>query len=270
MNDQNLFSQSDQTDLSPNTDVDFVAELTGPGKKFDMSKYPDAEAILKHPLFQDVAKGKYLADHTLDFKIKEFDKLAEDFTKERQNALTGQRLQELLDKYDQLGNQPQSDHTPQAPTEKPTIDPNEIENLFDRKFQERELQRKRTENYNLVVNKAKERFGNNYETRLREQMKELDMSPEEANALARSNPKTFNRLFGLDQEPQTEGFQTPPRSDARSDNFSPKHTLRTWSYYQQLRKDKPDLYYTPKIQSQMLRDADTLGTKFQDGSWNAY
>lgn len=43
---------------------------------------------------------------------------------------------------------------------------------------------------------------------------------------------------------------------------------RTWSYYEKLRKDNPDKFWTGKIQDQMVRDASALGENFQDGGFN--
>jgi hypothetical protein len=43
---------------------------------------------------------------------------------------------------------------------------------------------------------------------------------------------------------------------------------KTWSQYQQIKKENPTLYYTGKIQEQMIKDADTLGERFKDGNFN--
>jgi len=37
---------------------------------------------------------------------------------------------------------------------------------------------------------------------------------------------------------------------------------RDWSYYQNLRRDNRSLYYSPKIQRQLMEDKSRLGGKF--------
>ena len=39
-------------------------------------------------------------------------------------------------------------------------------------------------------------------------------------------------------------------------------TERDWSYYQNLRRENRNLYYTPKIQRQLMEDKSRLGSKF--------
>ena len=39
-------------------------------------------------------------------------------------------------------------------------------------------------------------------------------------------------------------------------------TERDWSYYQKLRRENKNTYYTPKIQRQLMEDKVRLGDKF--------
>ena len=39
-------------------------------------------------------------------------------------------------------------------------------------------------------------------------------------------------------------------------------TERNWAYYQKLRRENRNLYYTPKIQRQLMEDKGRLGDKF--------
>lgn len=119
-----------------------------------------------------------------------------------------------------------------------------------------------------VQAKLRERFGNKYTEVLEEQRKLLDLTTEDVNNLAKRSPAAFLRAMGLDQK--QEAFQSPPRSVQRTDNFSPSTNKRTWSYYQNLKKQNPKLYYDPKIIAQMHKDRNELGEAFEDGDFNAY
>jgi hypothetical protein len=151
---------------------------------------------------------------------------------------------------------------------KPTYDPNQIKSLVSEGFME--MKKKDTEEANakLVEGKLIERFGSNYQDTLTRQAVELGLSLQEVNSMAKTNPKVFMRTFGLDQPPQTQNFQTPPRS---SINFTPTGgTKRTWAYYQQIKAKTPNDYYSPKIQNQMVSDYTSLGTAFEDGDFHQY
>jgi hypothetical protein len=43
---------------------------------------------------------------------------------------------------------------------------------------------------------------------------------------------------------------------------------RTWSYYEKLRKENPNLYRTAKTHEQMVQDAMALGDEFKDGDYD--
>ena len=87
--------------------------------------------------------------------------------------------------------------------------------------------------------------------------------------MAKKSPDAFFRTFGLDKE-SAETFELPPRTKQRTDGFSPTgKEKRTWSYYQKLRKEKPDVYRDPKTQTQMLKDSIELGEAFKDGDYYA-
>jgi len=167
---------------------------------------------------------------------------------------------------------------PQAPTNvsappsadpvKPEYDPKQIESLVSQKLVEHETVKKQTENFNLVRNKLTERFGENYQPSLTKQMQDLGLTKEFVDELARNHPKVLFKTLGLDQEPQREPFQAPTRTQQA---FAPTgEKKRTWSFYQQMRRENPKLYHDPKTVVQMHNDAIRLGEDFEDGDYKAY
>lgn len=245
-------------DIQVDPNKNYLEDLVGDGKKFK-----DVEAL---------AKGKYMSDTYIPVLERQLDELRGDYNKLREEYNAGPKLQELLD---QITNKQQlADNTPQindgVDTKVPAYDPKEIESLVSSKILEHENTKKQQDNYNQIRTKLLERFGENYKNVLKEQSENLGLTDEFVNDLARKHPSVFLKTFGLDKAPQGENFQSPPNSSARSDSFSPQTTKRTWSYYQKMKKENPDLYRNPKTQVQMHHDAISLGREFEDGDWNAY
>jgi hypothetical protein len=250
--DQTNDNQPEQID--PNKD--YLTELVGEGKKF------------KSP--QELARGKYEADLYVRTLERQKDELRSDFLKLKDEQAARAKLEDLIDQWSNK-QQSSSDNTQanEQQTTKPVIDSKEIESLVSSKIQEHELTKKQQENFAQVRTKLKERFGNNYQEVLKQQIDNLGLNEDFINDLARRYPTVLYKTLGLDQE-QRESFQSPPRSNQRSDNFAPSTTKRTWSYYQKIKKENPKLYYDPKTTVQMHNDAIALGKEFEDGDFNAY
>lgn len=230
----------------------YFDELVGEGRKF---KTPE-----------DLAKGKYEADVTIDLMKKRMDELRTDYLKLREENEKQDKLKSLIDNVQQqrLAN---SDNT-QAKEDAKTLKPEEIETLIDRKYQERRTLERQTENLNSVQAKLKETWGDNFSTILKQKTEELDLTSEEVNSMAKNNPKLFFRTIGVDAPVKGDVFQAPPRSEQRTDNFSPSSSKkRTWSYYQELKKANPQLYFDRATAVQMAKDAVEYGEAFQDGNY---
>jgi hypothetical protein len=250
--DQTTDNQPEQID--PNKD--YLTELVGEGKKF------------KSP--QELARGKYEADQYVRTLERQKDELRSDYLKLKDEQAARAKLEDLIDQWSNK-QQSSSDNTQanEQQTTKPVIDSKEIESLVSSKIQEHELTKKQQENFAQVRTKLKERFGSNYQEVLKQQIDNLGLNEDFINDLARRYPAVLYKTLGLDQE-QRESFQSPPRSNQRSDNFAPSTTKRTWSYYQKIKKENPKLYYDPKTTVQMHNDAIALGKEFEDGDFNAY
>lgn len=251
MNDS-LFKE-DHTTVDVNKN--YLEELVGEDKKFKTA--------------EDLAKGKYLADQFIAFKNQEYDQLRTDYLKLKEEYDAGPSLRELVDqmKSQQLASRENTNSNEDVKL--PAFDPKEVETLVSKQLKEHETANKQRENFNLVMGKLKERYGSHYRDTLNKQVEDLNLDEEYVNELARNRPTVFMRTFGLDTPVRKDTYQAPPRSDVRSDSFSPQVPQnRTWSYYQELRRKNPDLYSNPKTQVQMHKDALELGDAFGDGNWS--
>jgi hypothetical protein len=251
-----LFETSDKDSLPRIDDSkNYFEELVGEDKKF---KTPE-----------DLAKGKYQSDLYISQILERQDELRNDYMKLRDEYNSRAKLEELVDQLSQKQQLASNDST-DVKDKPPTFDPNRIDSLIDSKITERELNRRQTENFNKVKDKLIERFGERYQTVFKQQIDNLGLTEDYVNDLARRSPTAVFKTFGLDQEPQTQSFQSPFSSSVRADQFARKPQERTWSWYQDLKKKDPKVYWDKKTQNQMMLDHQSLGAKFQDGDFTVY
>ena len=210
---------------------------------------------------EEVLKAKIESDLYIKTLERQKDELRNDYLKQREELLAKQKFEELIDRYESKARQELQEQTPPTEVVKP-YDPKEIEQLVLNKIQETESTKKATDNFNKVQTKLQERFGNNYSSVLKEQQNTLGLSDNEINDLAKKSPEAFFRIMGLNDQAPRESYQSPPRSNQRNDQFTPRVAKRDWNYYQELKKNNPKLYLDPKISVQMHNDAMELGESF--------
>lgn len=241
--------------------VDYLVELTGPGKKFDRTKYTSEAEMLKA-----IARGKYEADHFIDFSNKEKDKLRQDYLKEKSENDARAKLQELIEKL--TTKEPTHSELPLANegAKVPELDLSKIESLFDQKYDQKVRTEKETNNFNQVKAKLTEKYGTQYPTVFKNTAEQLGFSTEEMTALAKRSPEAFYRAMGMDRPAEGSQWQAPPGSSTRSDAFVPTSgsKAKTESQYDQIRIANPKLYWDQKTQTQMHKDAMELQEKFFD------
>lgn len=244
-------SNDQQIDHSKN----YLQELVGEGKKFSSP--------------EELARGKAESDLYIKHLERGRDELREDYLKLREESVARQKLEELIGQLEsKTQRQDSSDNTQQSDEKniQPKYDPKEIESLVSSKIQEHELTRKQEQNFNSVKAKLQERFGTNYQASLKTQIDQLGLTEDFVNDLARKHPSVLFKTLGIDAPVAREDFQTPPRS-AQSNNFTPQNSKRTWSYYQNMKKNDPKVYWDKSTQVQMMHDSVDLGEEFKDGDY---
>jgi hypothetical protein len=241
-----LFSQDDNNTLKTDPNKNYLEELVGEGKKF------------KSP--EELARGKYESDEYIKVLTRRFDELREDNQRIRDEANAKAKLEEILDRLESKREDDNAD-TKNA-NEKEPFDPKQIEDLVNTKLTQHETQKKQQENLSLVRGKLKEVYGDNYQDSLQNQIEDLGLTKDFFNDLAKNHPSVLIRTLGLDQPKVKESFTTPPKGD---NTFRPQGAKkRTYSYYQELKKSNPNLYFDPKIAVQMHNDSMEQGIAFFD------
>ncbi len=250
MTEPNLFNQDDNDNTPLDPAKNYFEELVGEGKKF---KTPE-----------DLAKGKYLADSYVNTLEHRLDAAREQIETLLNESKARPRLEELLDRL-ATQQQPTSSRTePETneDTNRPNLTPEDIESLVANTIAKRDATNREQENYDTVLAKVRERYGNGYKEVLKSQAEQLGMTDEEVNLMARKNPKLFAQTFDLNTQPSRDIFQSPPTSNRRPDTFTPRTEKRNWAYYEKLRKANPRAWLDPKTAVQMDKDAQEQGQDF--------
>lgn len=239
----------DQVELDPNKD--YLSELVGDGKKFK-----DNEAL---------AKGKYHSDQTIEMYKREMDELREHARRLKEDNQTKANLQELIDQL--KTGQTSSNTEPKVNEEKP-YNPDDVKKAVAAELATIRAADKQTANLNLVTNKLKEKYGDNYPQALRQQIKNLGLDNDTVQELAAKHPQVLIKTLGLEDQQVREQYQNPLQSSQRNDTFAPKNVeKRTWTYWQKVKKENPNWFYDTKITNQMTQDAIELGDAFRDGDY---
>lgn len=214
---------------------------------------------------EELLAAKVESDLYIKTLEKQKDELRSDYMRAQEEIQKGKALEELIDRLNNKEIPPANTQKPNENTP-PSIDMNNLDKFFEDKYEQKKRSEIETKNFNEVQVKLRERFGNNAGDILAEQSNTLGLSKEEVNSLAKKSPEAFFRMMGLNNQGQ-DLFMAPPRSDLRNDNYAPKTVKRTWNYYQDLKKKDSAKYWDPKTQLQMHRDAETLGSSFEDGDF---
>lgn len=215
---------------------------------------------------QTLIKSKNDSDSYVKIMEARLDDFREQITEMSKTNSTRASLEDLLKQADEQNLA--SKHTPPLKEDTtPTLKLEDIKNLAKQTYAEEETARQQQSNFNLVRAKLTEQLGDNYAETVRERIADLGMSEQEFNSLARSNPKLLINALGLEQT-KKEPFQAPLRNSGNLKGKAP--IKRTWSYYQDLKKNSPSLYRDPKIAVQMHDDAMSLGNEFYDGDFGDY
>ena len=242
---------NDPIDVDPDK---YFEENVGEGKRY------------KTP--QEFYKSKFHGEAHITNLERENEELRADAKRFRDESIAQAKLSELIEQLDARRTQNTDTNPDQNNATTPAkLDPKEIESLIDARMTERERSRRENDNLSQVKAKLTERFGNNYKNALERKVLDLGLDEQFVDNLAKTNPRVFYKTFDLDRAEPTEEFDTPLRSSRRGD-FSPQVQKRTWSFYEKMRTEQPDLYREQRIQDQMFEDAKTLGDDFKDGSFN--
>lgn len=253
MND--LFqTPTDLPSIDPNKK--YLDEYVGEGRKF------------KDP--EELAKSKFHADTYIPILERRLDQERLEREAMKKEFETRANLEEIVQRLIQ---KQQVTTTPLTTSESkvepmvtaPSLDVSKLDELVSTKINQWDIEKRQKTNVDTVRGKLQERFGSNFAEVLKAKAEELNVSPTFLNSLAKDHPTVLYKTLGLDENVQPVNINAP----STSQRFTPKgEQKRTWSYYQEMRKNNKDLYDNPRTALQMQRDAIEQGDAFQDGDYD--
>lgn len=237
---------------SEDVNANYLDQLVGEGKKFK-----DQEAL---------AKGKFEADKTIEARDRELAELREELTK----RLSNEDLLKQFESHQQRNTntmdnvKPEADNiTPSAKADTPLKDEDLIERIRNVTKEDREREQMQA-NLEVVKDALLKAFGTPEKAAeaVRQKASELGVSVDFLQSAAAKSPKAFFVQLGLESQAQNA---LAPRSDVnvQSLNYSnPGIKEGTYEWYRQIQKTNPGVYFSPKIQNQLMKDALRLGDAF--------
>lgn len=215
-------------------------DLVGEGKKF---KDPDA-----------LAKKVVHAD-------KHIDNLEQELAEMRTELSARLKVEEMLDKFKPAPAEPTREvpaHNPQEPGSKEIDLTAEVQRLL-RAEKDKD---KRDHNIEATRDGLKERFGPDYNQRLLEIAGDLSVSKDFLTQMAASTPTGFFKLIdSVAERDNTRPLHAPqPNRDPLKTQST--QNRKNSAYFQELRREKPDLYFSRRVQNEMHQEAVKQGASF--------
>ena len=253
-----VFSESGQTNDTTQPEIQ-ATESTQPQDSF-VQKLVEAKGDnWKDP--EVLAKGKIEADGYIQKLEEQLTNMREDLGKQDYAKDLLEQLQnKAADPINAKNAMPNNDTggTSEGNTN-PNLSEEDLKSLVERTLTERDKDSVVKQNLNLVNNEMEKSYGTDASAKIQNKAKELGLTIERMQEIAAESPNAFFNLIGepkKDFKPMVEGSVRTEGVNMQASNE------RDWSYYQNLRRDNRSLYYSPKIQRQLIEDKNRLGGKF--------
>ena len=139
------------------------------------------------------------------------------------------------------------------------ISEEDLKSLVEKTLTERDKDSVVKQNLRLVNEEMEKSYGTEATAKIQEKAQELGMSFERMQQIASESPNAFFNLIG---EPKKD-FRPMVQGSVRTEGVNMQASSeRDWNYYQNLRRDNRSLYYTPKVQRQLMEDKGRMGDRF--------
>jgi type IV secretory pathway VirJ component len=245
-------SQTQETELTTQTTEpteSFVAKLVE--AKGDNWKDPEV-----------LAKGKLEADRYIKELEDQLNQMREDLKKEDYAEKILQEIRNKAADTSTANRTLPNNNTAGAAEEgtpKPSLSEEDLKSLVEKTLTEREQLSTVTQNLRVVDEELQKQYGTEAQKTVAKKAQELGMSMDRMKEIASESPTAFFALIGEGKK----NFNPMVNSSVRTEGVNlQSSTERDWSFYQKLRRENRDLYYTPKIQQQLMQDKSRLGDKF--------
>lgn len=207
-----------------------------------------------------LAKGKLEADGYIKSLEDQIAQMREDMKKQDYQA---QILEQLQNKAAETTTaqtaMPNDNGSTETQNTTASLSENDLESLVEKTLVKREQDSVIKQNLAQVDQELVNSFGTEAEATVRQKAQELGMSLSRLRDIAAESPTAFFSLIGQPQQTFSPMVQGSVRTEGV--NMQASNT-RDWNYYQKLRRENPNQYYSPKVQQQLIQDRMKMGDKF--------
>jgi len=142
----------------------------------------------------------------------------------------------------------------------PQVSEDTLKSLVERTLTERDRDNTVKQNLAFVDQELEKTYGTEAPAVVQKKAQELGLTVQRLQELASESPNAFFNLIG---EPK-KSFQPIVQGSVRTEGVNMQSSSeRNFDYYQKLRRENKSLYYTPKVQREMMADATRLGAKWK-------
>lgn len=209
---------------------------------------------------ETLAKGKLEADGYIKTLEDQLNQMREDIKKQDYQAQILEQLQnKATDSTTVETATPNNNGSTETQNTTASLSENDLESLVEKTLVKREKDSVVKQNLSQVDQELVNSFGTEAEAKVREKAQELGMSMERLRDIAAESPAAFFSLIGQPQKTFNPMVQGSVRTEGVNMQAS---NVRNWQYYQSLRRENPNQYYTPKVQQQLMQDRVKMGDKF--------
>lgn len=208
-----------------------------------------------------LAKGKLEADGYIKTLEEQLAQMREDLKKQEYQAQVLEQLQnKAADSTAAKTGVPNDNGSAEAQNTTASLSEEDLKSLVEQTLTQREKQASVKQNLAQVDKALDDIFGTEALAVVQKKAQELGMSIERMQDIAAESPNAFFALIGeKPKQPMNPMIQGSVRTEGVNMQAS---TDRNWDYYQKLRRENRNLYYTPKVQRQLMEDKARLGDKF--------
>lgn len=210
---------------------------------------------------ETLAKGKLEADGYIKNLEDQLVQMREDMKKQDYQADLLAQLQNKATETTTVNNGESNNNNGSIDTQNTTgvVDEDTLKSLVEKTLTQREKNSTLQQNLSQVDKELESSFGTEAAATVQKKAEELGMSMDRLRDIASESPSAFFTLIGQPEKTFSPMVQGSVRTEGVNMQASAD---RNWSYYQSLRRENPNQYYSPKIQQQLIQDKMKMGDKF--------
>ncbi len=206
-----------------------------------------------------LAKGKLEADGYIKNLEDQLTQMREDLKKQEYKTEVLEQLQNKATENTAVSNGVPNNSNTETQNTSGTFSEEDLKSLVEKTLGQRELEAKVQGNLQLVDKELEGSFGTEAKAQIEKKATELGMSVDRLRDIAAESPNAFFALIGENKRPANPMVSGSVRTEGVAMQPS---TERNFEYYQNLRRENRNLYYSAKTQQQMFEDKARLGEKF--------